>query len=69
MDGRKGEERNGCPFCSFFEQYREAEAHVLNAKREILLAIRVIIDREIEATGRAMDRKGKRKKAEKVEID
>jgi hypothetical protein len=65
----QGEDRRGCPFCAFFEQYREAEVHVLNAKREILMAVRTIVDREIEMTKRSMEKKGANPSVEKVEID
>jgi len=61
--------RKGCPFCSFFDQFQEAEVHVLNATKEILLAIRTIIDYEIEITDRTIRKREGDPRAEKVEID
>jgi hypothetical protein len=69
MAGGQNEDRTGCPFCSFFEQFQEAEVHVLNAKREILMAVRAIIEHEIEMTKRSMEKRGAASKAEKVEIE
>jgi hypothetical protein len=69
MADRQVDDRKECPFCAFFEQFREAEVHVLNAKREILMAIRAIVDREIEMTKRSMEKRGESTKAERVEID
>jgi len=69
MVDEHGEVRKGCPFCSFFEQFQEAEVHVLSAKKEILLAIRAIIDHEIEMTKRSMEKREASPRAKKVEID
>ena len=69
MADRQGDDRRECPFCAFFEQFREAEVHVLNAKRELLMAIRALIDHEIEMTRQSMEKRGASTKAEKVEID
>ena len=69
MAAGKKEDRKECPFCSFFEQFQEAEVHVLNAKREILMAIRAVLDHEIEMTKRSMEKRGAGMKARKVEID
>jgi hypothetical protein len=69
MTGEQGNDHKECPFCSFFEQFREAEVHILNAKREILMAIRTIVDREIEMTRQSMEKRGESQRAEKVEID
>ncbi len=69
MTDKHAGDRKECPFCSFFEQFREAEVHILNAKREILMAIRTIVDREIEMTRQSMEKRGASQKAEKVEID
>jgi hypothetical protein len=68
-DERGGDQRTGCPFCAFFEQFRDAEVHVLNAKKEILMAIRAIVDREIEVTARSIQKKDSGPRAERVEID
>jgi len=69
MAERREDDRKECPFCAFFEHFREAEVHVLNARREILMAIRAIVDKEIEMTNRSMEKRGESTKAEKVEID
>ncbi len=69
MVAKREEDREGCPFCSFFEQFRDAEVHVLNAKQEILMAIRAVVDHEIEMTRRSMNKRKKDHGARKVEID
>jgi hypothetical protein len=58
-----------CPLeiiCSrFFSS--EAGKHLLNARKELLLAVKSVIEREIERTDK-MKREGKGKKAQKVEV-
>jgi hypothetical protein len=55
-----------CPLCHLMSHFSEAETHVKNAKREILLAVRDMIDSELERMGGAKA-SGKRK-ARKVEL-
>jgi hypothetical protein len=62
-------ERSRCPFCAFLEEFGEAGEHLLNAKKEILLAIRAIVEHEIERASESMSARGKGRRAKKVEID
>lgn len=59
-----------CPleriFSSFFSS--EPGKHLLNARKELLLAIKSVIEKGIERTDEMMKKEGKEKKAQKVEV-
>lgn len=55
------------PFADFFGRFTETRFHLQNMKKDLLLALRSIIDAEIKRTEeKAREFKGER--AEKVEI-
>ena len=56
-------------YCPVYKMYThlsssEAGTHLLNAKKELLLAVKSFVEKEIERT----DKSGKSKKARKVKI-
>lgn len=55
-----------CPLCKVYNRLSASEAgrHLLNAKREMLLAFQSLLEGEIEKTGRP----GKSRRARKVKI-
>ncbi|MFQ6103477.1 MAG: hypothetical protein ACE5OP_04210 [Candidatus Glassbacteria bacterium] len=50
-----------CPICHLMSHFSEADRHLLNARKELLLAIRELIDKEIERIERKSRGKGPRK--------
>lgn len=55
-----------CPLCHLMSHCTGMETHLVNAEREILLALRALIDRELERIGEKPGREKKR--ARKVEL-
>lgn len=55
------------PFPNFFGRYAEARVHLRNVKKDLLLALRSIIDAEIKRTEEKAT-EFKTERAEKVEI-
>ena len=55
-----------CPVYRMYTRLSSTEAgrHLLNARKEILLAVKSLIEREVERT----EKKGKSQKAKKVKI-
>lgn len=62
----KCEAMNYCPVYRIYEHLSSSEAgeHLLNAKKEILLAVKSLIEKEVKRT----EKKGKSQKARKVKI-
>ena len=62
----KCEAMNYCPVYRIYEHLSSSEAgeHLFNAKKEILLAVKSLIEKEVERT----EKKGKSQKARKVKI-
>jgi hypothetical protein len=64
--GEKCEAMNYCPVYKMYHRLSSSETgkHLLNAKKEMLLALKSLIEKEIERT----EKKGKNQKAKKVTI-
>jgi len=62
----KCEAMNYCPAYKMYTHLSSSEAgkHLLNAKKELLLAVKSLIEKEVERT----EKKGKSQKARKVRI-
>ncbi|MBW1824761.1 MAG: hypothetical protein JRI87_09375 [Deltaproteobacteria bacterium] len=62
----KCEAMNYCPVYRIYEHLSSSEAgeHLLNAKKEMLLAVKSLIEKEVKRT----EKKGKSQKARKVKI-
>jgi len=56
-----------CPICHLMSHFSGVEEHLVNAKKEFLLAMRELMDREIERLEKKSGTKGA-KKARKVNI-
>lgn len=58
--------RNVCPIYQMYDRLHSSEAgrHLLNARKEILMAVKSLIEKEIERT----DKTGQSKRAKKVKI-
>jgi hypothetical protein len=56
-----------CPVCKIYSRLSSSELgrHLVNAKKEILLAIKTMIEREIERT----EKTGSSEQAKKVDIN
>jgi hypothetical protein len=62
----KCEAMDYCPVYRIYNRLSSTEAgkHLLNARKEILLAVKSLIEKEVERT----EKKGKSRKAKKVKI-
>ncbi len=62
----KCEAMNYCPVYRIYEHLSSSEAgeHLLNAKKEMLLAVKSLIEKEVKRT----EKKGKSQKARKFKI-
>ena len=62
----KCEAMNYCPAYRLYTRLSSSEAgkHLLNARKEVLLAIKSLIEKEVEQ----MEHKGKSQKAKKVKV-
>jgi hypothetical protein len=56
-----------CPVCHLMSHLSGADEHLINARKEFLLALRELIDRELERLEKKSGAKG-RKKAKKVKL-
>ena len=58
-----------CPLCHLSSHFSGAEEHLLAAKKELLLAMRAMIDRELERIDeRKKKKKNRRGTARKVDL-
>jgi len=58
---------NFCPICHLMSHFSGAEKHLVNARKEFLLAMRELLDKEIERLEKKSGGKGS-KKARKVNL-
>lgn len=58
-----------CPICHLSSHFSGAEEHLLKARKELLLAVREMVDREIERIDERTGKKKSQKRARKVKLE
>jgi hypothetical protein len=64
MPKKTEEEKFCCIVSRWLEEFSEAREHLINARREVLLAIKTILDKELERLEKASHKKEPLRKVE-----
>jgi hypothetical protein len=64
MPKKNKEEKFCCIVSQWLEEFSDAREHLINARREVLLAIKTILDKELERLEKASQKKEPLRKVE-----